>query len=72
MKMDVSYRLNQLKYLGMKTRQLVSDESGQGMTEYVILAACIGLFPVILRDSMMINVDRYLSYIMFILSIPIL
>ncbi|MEK7484977.1 MAG: hypothetical protein AABZ60_11675 [Planctomycetota bacterium] len=72
MKMNVSYRLNQLKYLKTKTQQLIYDESGQGMTEYVLLAASIGLFPVILRDSMMINVDRYLSYILFVLSIPIL
>lgn len=72
MKIDLSYRLDQLKYLGQKSKALIADESGQGMTEYVLLAASIGLFPVILRDSLIINVDRYLSYIMFVLSVPVL
>lgn len=72
MKLDFSYRLEQLKALNHKAAMLAYDESGQGMTEYVILAACIGLFPIILRDSMMANVDRYLSHILFILSIPFL
>jgi Flp pilus assembly pilin Flp len=72
MQFNFSYRLEQLKFLKTKSKQLIYDESGQGMTEYVILAACIGLFPLVLRDSLMASVDRYLSYILFVLSIPIL
>jgi Flp pilus assembly pilin Flp len=72
MSLNFSYRLEQLNFLKQKAKNLLSDESGQGMTEYVILAACIGLFPLILRDSLMASVDRYLSYILFVLSLPIL